>query len=121
VLQVPPAQLLQLSPPATACDAPPSPLLNAENSEIARDVFELSHCLHWMGSSALLIGLSVSNVVLQSAQKYSYRGIVFTSGQAKSCFYCTLGEQSRQALNTSLEMALSSALLSVGLGVYMIV
>ena len=72
VLHDPPAQPPHPPPvPLIVCVAPFPPLLKAAKSEIARDVCMLSQCLHWMGSSALLIGRNASNLVRQSLHRYS--------------------------------------------------
>jgi hypothetical protein len=56
--------------------SPPFVLLTAENREIARDVSALPQPLHTAGAWAWLIGRSLSNLMPQSAQRYSYTGIV---------------------------------------------
>jgi hypothetical protein len=72
-----PAQVAQPPPvPLTEWLPPLFPLLIAENREMARLVFALLQCVHAAGASDLLMGRSLSNVVSQSPQRYSYSGIL---------------------------------------------
>lgn len=67
----------QLLPdPLMARLSPLSDLLTAENSEIARDVLRLPQSVQTAGIWALLMGRSFSNVEPQSAQRYSYIGML---------------------------------------------
>ena len=83
--------------PATAW-LPPLPLLwrlllKAENKEMARAVSPLPQSEQSAGASALLIGRNFSNLMPQSAQLYSYRGIVLPPTHpdlARKLAYCTM-------------------------------
>jgi hypothetical protein len=54
------------------------PLLIAEKSEMARDVWRLPQWVHGAAELALLIGRSFSKVAWHSVQWYSYIGMVLS-------------------------------------------
>jgi hypothetical protein len=78
------AQEAQLLPvPLTARVSPLLLLLMAENREMARDVALLPQWAQVAGAFAWLMGRSLSKVVWQSAQWYSYTGIALTPIQVR--------------------------------------